>query len=140
METAFPDAAKGLWLRRAAPGGILSQGMFAMYKKLARISPISFGIFYAVFTLLMMIVAALVGIFVLPNIPRQPGIPEFDMFESMSAQVLAGEGLVPLATSIGMVLAMSFVIGVVLAIFYNLVAMVTGGIKVKTHDLGYDDF
>jgi len=110
-----------------------------MYKKIARIGPISFGIFYALSTLLVMIIMALVGAFLLPLLPRAEGVPELDVFSEMSSQLLTGEGLAAAAISLGMLLLVSFIIGLIGALLYNIVAMITGGIKVRVTDLGYDD-
>ena len=110
-----------------------------MYKKIARVGPISFGIFYALTTLLMIIIAALVGAFLLPLLPRQEGVPELDIIAQMSSQLFSGEGLATLGISLGFMLLGSFLIGFIVAIIYNIVAMITGGIKVRVTDLGYDD-
>ncbi len=110
-----------------------------MYKKIARVGPISFGIFYALLTLLMVIIMALIGAFVLPLMPRAEGVPEFDMISNMSAQLASGEGLQALAIGLGGMLLVSFIIGLIFALLYNIVAMITGGIKVRVTDLGYDD-
>lgn len=110
-----------------------------MYKKIARIGPISFGIFYALLTLLTLIIMAVIGAFVLPLIPRPEGSPEFDMFTQISSQLMAGEGLAEIGMGVGIMLLATFIIGLIMAILYNIVGMITGGIKVKVSDLGYDD-
>jgi len=110
-----------------------------MYKKIARVGPISFGIFYALLTLLMVIIMALVAAFLLPLIPRAEGVPELDVLTEMTSQLATGEGLTALAISLGLMLLFTFVIGLIFGILYNIVAMITGGIKVRVTDLGYDD-
>lgn len=109
-----------------------------MYKKIARIGPISFGIFYALLTLLMVIIMALIGMFVLPMIPMAEGMPQLDMFSGMSEQLMAGENLAAVGMSLGMMVLFSFVAGLILAILYNIVAAITGGVKVRVTDI-YDD-
>jgi len=71
--------------------------------------------------------------------PRAEGVPEFDMISNMSAQLASGEGLQALAIGLGGMLLVSFIIGLIFALLYNIVAMITGGIKVRVTDLGYDD-
>ena len=109
-----------------------------MYKKIARIGPISFGIFYALLTLLMVIIMALIGAFVLPMIPMAEGMPQLDMVAVLSEQLMAGEGIAEVAIGLGMMVLFSFIAGLILAILYNIVAAITGGIKVHVTDL-YDD-
>lgn len=109
-----------------------------MYKKLARVGPISFGIFYAVMTLLVLIIMVVIAAVILPLLPNADGIP-IDAFAPMIEMVKQGEGIAQLAISLGVMLLISFIAGMIFAILYNLVAMVTGGIKIKTRDLGYDD-
>lgn len=110
-----------------------------MYKKIARIGPISFGIFYALLTLLMVIIMALVGVFLLPLLPRAEGVPQLDMFAEMSAQLTSGDSLMAVGMALGAMLVGTFIVGLILAILYNIVAAITGGIKVRVTDLGYDD-
>jgi len=109
-----------------------------MYKKIARIGPISFGIFYALLTLLMVIIMGLIGAFVLPMIPVAEGMPQLDMFAEMSSQLMSGEGLAAVAISLGLMVVFSFIAGVILAILLNIVGAITGGVKVRVTDL-YDD-
>jgi len=112
-----------------------------MYKKLARIGPISFGIFFALLSLLMIILVAVLGIFILPNIPVGDG-PEITALDPLLAPFLeltqTQEGLIQLAISIGFLLLGYFIVGLVMAILYNIVATITGGIKVRVEDI-YDD-
>lgn len=110
-----------------------------MYKKLARIGPISFGIFFALLMVLLAIVIAVFGVFVLPLIPMGQNTPPITIFEPIMAMTTSTDGLLQLGMSLGFAFLAYFVIGLVLAILYNIVAAITGGVKVKVHDLGYDD-
>jgi len=110
-----------------------------MYKKLARIGPISCGIFYALMSLLMLIVMTLIGMFILPLIPMPEGAPPVDIFQTLPLLIQSEGGLMALGAVIAGTLISGFIVGLISAILYNIVAMITGGIKVKTHDLGYDD-
>ena len=110
-----------------------------MYKKIARIGPISLGIFYALMTLLMLIITALLGVFVLPFLELGESEIPIDAFPAMLEGLKQGQGIVELATFIGFMLLASFLIGFISAIIYNIVAVITGGIKVRVTDLGYDD-
>ena len=47
--------------------------------------------------------------------------------------------MIQLAITAGFMLLGLFIVGLVLAILYNIVAFITGGIKVRVTDLGYDD-
>lgn len=110
-----------------------------MYKKIARVGPISFGIFYALITLLMVIIMALIGAFLLPFLPLgEAGVP-VDGFAVVLEGLKQGQGLAQMAIGLGVMLLISFLIGFIFAILYNIVAMITGGVKVRVTDLGYDD-
>ncbi len=110
-----------------------------MYQKIARVGPISFGIFFALLMLLLIVVVTLIGIFVLPMLPTGVNAPPLTIFEPIMAMAETQDGLIQLAISVGFMLLGYFVVGLVLAILYNIAAFLTGGIKVKVHDLGYDD-
>jgi len=110
-----------------------------MYKKIARVGPISFGIFYALLTLLVVIILALIGTFLLPLLPRAEGVPELDILAQMTSQLATGEGMAAIAIGLGSLLLGTFIIGLIFAVLYNIVAAITGGIKVRVTDLDYDD-
>lgn len=114
-----------------------------MYQKIARVGPISFGIFFALLIFLLMVVIALVGVYLLPMATTGINAPPITIFQEMSAPILAmadsQDGLIQLAISVGFMLLGLFIVGLVLAILYNIVAFVTGGIKVRVSELGYDD-
>lgn len=110
-----------------------------MYKKIARVGPISLGIFYALMTLLMLIITALLGVFVLPLLQLDEAEIPIDVFPTMLESLKQGQGIQELAIGLGGALLVSFLIGFISAIIYNIVAMFTGGIKVRVTDLGYDD-
>ena len=84
-----------------------------MYKKIARIGPISFGIFYALITLLMVIIVVLLGAFVLPLIPMGEGVPQMDGIRAATEVIASGEGLAQMAMGLGMMLLVSFIIGLI---------------------------
>ncbi len=113
-----------------------------MHKKLARIGPISFGIFFALLILLVVVIVGLLGFFVLPMLPAGEGATVVDTFQPMVQPFVemaqTQEGLIQLAISLGFLLLFYFIVGLVLAILYNIVAAITGGIKVRVEDL-YDD-
>ncbi len=113
-----------------------------MHKKLARIGPISFGIFFALLILLTVIIIGVLGFFVLPMLPTGEGSPVVDIFQPMVQPFVemsqTQEGLIQLAISLGFLLLFYFIVGLILAILYNIVAAITGGIKVRVDDL-YDD-
>lgn len=110
-----------------------------MYKKVARVGPISFGIFYALFVLLMLIILALAGAFLLPLLPiGEAGVP-IDGFTTILDDLKQGQGLAEVGITLGFILLGSFLTGFIFAILYNIVALFTGGIKVRVTDLDYDD-
>ena len=113
-----------------------------MYQKIARIGPISFGFFIALFVLLTVIVIALFGTFVLPMISMGENAPSITIFQTASEYAMAmtasQDGMIQLAISVGFFLLGCFIIGLVLAILYNLTAFLTGGIKVKVQEV-YDE-
>lgn len=113
-----------------------------MYQKIARIGPISFGIFFALLMLLLLIVVALVGVFLLPMLATEINAPPITIFQEMSAPLMAmtesQDGLIQLAISVGFLLLGYFIVGLVLAILYNIAAFLTGGIKVKVNEV-YDE-
>ena len=110
-----------------------------MYKKIARIGPISLGIFYALTTLLMLIIVSLIGVFALPYLPIPEGDVPIDVFTGVFEAAKQGQGIEQLAIGVGILLVGSFLVGFVTAILYNIVAMICGGVKVRVTDLGYDD-
>jgi len=114
-----------------------------MYQKIARVGPISFGIFFALLMFLLLVVIALIGVYLLPMATTGINAPPITIFEEMSAPIIAmtesQDGLIQLAISVGFMLLGYFIVGLVLAILYNIVATITGGIKVRVTELGYDD-
>jgi hypothetical protein len=114
-----------------------------MYQKIARVGPISFGIFFALLVFLLMVVCALLGVYVLPMLATGTNTPPITIFQEMSGPIMAmtesQDGLIQLAITAGFMLLGLFIVGLVFAILYNIVAFITGGIKVRVTDLGYDD-
>ena len=114
-----------------------------MYKKLAGVSPVSFGVFFAFFMLLTVIVIALIGYFILPSISASDGAPGITIMQPVLDPVVemtqTADGLIQLAISAGFMLLGYFVIGVLLAILYNITALFTGGIKIHVEERGYYD-
>jgi len=115
-----------------------------MYKKLARLSPVSLGLFMALLLLLFYAVAIGVG-YATQNVELVNSIAG----PTMIALNAAGVELPPveptemnmmgIAYGAGMTLIVGLVMGIVVALLYNIVALFTGGIKMKVNDLGYDD-
>lgn len=103
-----------------------------MYKKLSRIGPISCGLFYALMALLFLIIYAIFVFIMLQMMPNAIP-PEF-------RQIFASPEFTQfiLYAVIGALVG-GFIVGLLTAIIYNIVAMMTGGIKIKTTELGYDD-
>jgi len=81
-----------------------------MYQKIARIGPISFGIFFALLNLLMVIIIALVGAFALPHFPNADGI-QMDALLPMVEGLKQGQGLTELAIGLGGMFIASFIVG-----------------------------
>jgi len=118
-----------------------------MHKKLARIGPISLGIFLALLALLAVITVTVLGIFVLPNISIGDGV-KIDILDSVVAPykdlimtpegAFNQEGLPQAGIMLGFLLLGCFIVGMIVAILYNIVAAITGGIKVRVEDV-FDD-
>lgn len=113
-----------------------------MYKKLARIGPISCGLFYALmflfFFLLMLLLSFVLGGDVVLQM-MMGGMP-MPAGEGMPASADVGSmGMMPILYGVGGSLIGGFITGLLTALVYNLIALFTGGIKIKTTDLAYDD-
>lgn len=116
-----------------------------MHRKLARVGVLSLGLFYALFLPLSTIVVGLIMAFVLPLIPgleqglpipgADPNAPPLEL-GTMFRAMLAPEALMGLGLSLLAMAIVGFVLGVLTAIVYNLVALITGGIRVRVRDLG----
>ena len=107
-----------------------------MYQRLTRIGPLSFGLLYGIATALFFLIFGLIGLLVGPNMPIPPEMAE----QGMGPGMMAGGGVVGvlIGSLIGFVLGM--VMGVLGAIIYNMVASVTGGIKMRFEGMDGDDF
>lgn len=119
------------------------KGVQAMYKKLARIGLTSLGLFFAL--LLLLIYLAVIGFgYATENVEFVNGInaPAVIILSMAGVTLPAVDPMEMNVTGIaygaGLVLVTGFVFGMVVAILYNIVALVTGGIKIKTNDIGYD--
>lgn len=116
-----------------------------MNKKLVWIGPISSAFFFALLLLIFYLGAVGYG-FAMDDAEFVNGInAPATIALSMAGVVLPAVdpsqiNLMGIAYGAGMTVALGLVVGLVIALVYNIVAAVTGGIKIKTHDLGYDDF
>jgi hypothetical protein len=116
-----------------------------MYKKLAAIGPISCGIFLALLMLIFYLCAVGYG-YAMNDVEFVNGInAPATIALSMAGITLpvvdpSQINVMGIAYGAGLVFAVGLVIGIVIALVYNIVAAITGGIKVKTHDIGYDDY
>lgn len=115
-----------------------------MYKKLARIGPISCGIFFALmmlfFFLLMIVLGFVFGGDMMSVIMGGMGGMPMPEGESMpTGGDLGAMGAQGLLYGAAGSLIGGFIYGLLIALIYNLIALFTGGIKIKTTDLAYDD-
>jgi len=116
-----------------------------MYKKLARIGPISCGLFLALLMLIFYLCAVGYG-YAMNDAEFVNGINA----PATIALSMAGIALpvvepsqinvMGIAYGAGLTFVVGLVIGIVVALVYNIVAAITGGIKIQTHDIGYDDY
>ena len=115
-----------------------------MYKKLARIGMISCGVFYALMMLLFYLAAIGVGVATgnvdLVNSINAPSMMALNMVGVELPPVEPTEiNMMGIAYGAGLTLVSGFIVGLLSALIYNIVALFTGGIKMKVNDLGYDD-
>lgn len=115
-----------------------------MYKKLARLSPVSLGIFMALLLLLFYAVAIGIGYATqnveLVNSVSGPAIMALNVAGVELPPVEPTEmNMMGIAYGAGMMVVVGLVVGILTALIYNIVALFTGGIKMKVNDLGYDD-
>lgn len=109
-----------------------------MYQRLTRIGPLSFGLLYGLATAIMFLIFGLIGLAFGPGMMMIP--PEMAAEGMGRGMMMGGGGIVGVLLGVLMGFVVGLIFGILGAVIYNLVASVTGGVKVQFDEMYGDDF